>query len=99
MTAEELTKEYLKDESKWLVEDAEGNLINITKKVEAAYRAGLEASRIEWHSVDKEALPDNFRYVWTNVGAGYHDEDGWRDSFGRLQGVVAWCEPKFEQEQ
>lgn len=98
MTAEELTKEYLKDESKWLVEDAEGNLINITKKVEAAYRAGLKAGRPEWHSVDKEALPDSFRYVWTNVGAGYYDGEHWRDEYGRLRGVTAWCEPQFKEE-
>ena len=31
-------------------------------------------------------------------GAGYYDDDdGWRDDFGRLLGVIAWCEPKFEE--
>lgn len=57
-----------------------------------------EANGAKWHKVDKEDLPDDCRYVWTNVGAGYHDDDGWWDDFGRLQGVVAWCEPKFEEE-
>ena len=53
----------------------------------------------EWHKVADGDLPDNCRYVWTNVGAGYHDSSDhcWRDDFGRLQGVIAWCEPKFEE--
>ena len=51
----------------------------------------------EWHKVADGDLPDNCRYVWTNVGAGYHDNDGWWDDFGRLQNVIAWCEPKFEE--
>lgn len=54
---------------------------------------------IEWHYVKDGDLPDNCRYVWTNVGAGYYDSSDhcWRDDFGRLQGVIAWCEPKFEE--
>lgn len=54
----------------------------------------------EWHKVADGDLPDNLRYVWTNVGAGYYDDNDhcWRDDFSRLQGVVAWCEPKFEEE-
>lgn len=61
---------------------------------------GLNTARLNWHDLrkDKNDLPDNSRYVWTNVGAGCHDEDGWWDAFGRLQGVIAWCEPKFEEE-
>ena len=51
----------------------------------------------EWHKVADGDLPDNCRYVWTNVGAGYHDDDGWWDDCGRLQSVIAWCEPKFEE--
>ena len=50
----------------------------------------------EWHCVKDGDLPNNCRYVWTNVGAGYHDDDGWWDDFGRLQNVIAWCEPKFK---
>ena len=45
----------------------------------------------EWHKVADGDLPKDARYVWTNVGAGYHD------AFGRLQNVIAWCEPKFEE--
>ena len=36
-----------------------------------------------------------------NAGESYYDDDEdcpcWRDEFGRTQGVIAWCEPKFEQ--
>ena len=52
---------------------------------------------IVWHKVADGDLPNNYHYVWTNVGAGYHDDDGWWDDFGRLQNVIAWCEPKFEE--
>ena len=51
----------------------------------------------EWHKVADGDLPNDYRYVWTNVGAGYHDDDGWWDDCGRLQNVIAWCEPKFEE--
>lgn len=51
----------------------------------------------EWHKVADGDLPKDVRYVWTNVGAGYYDDDGWWDDFGRLQGVIAWCEPKFKE--
>ena len=51
----------------------------------------------EWHNVADGDLPKDARYVWTNVGAGYHDDDGWWDDCGRLQSVIAWCEPKFEE--
>ena len=54
---------------------------------------------IVWHKVADGDLPDDYRYVWTNVGTGYYDrrDNCWRDDFGRLQGVIAWCEPKFEE--
>ena len=55
----------------------------------------------EWHFVKDGDLPKNTRYVWTNVGPSYYDDDRdcpcWRDEFGRTQGVIAWCEPKFEE--
>lgn len=53
----------------------------------------------EWHDLRKDPsdLPKDYRNVWTNMGAGYYDDDGWWDDFGRLQGVIAWCEPKFEE--
>ena len=69
-------------------------------KFKQAYLAGAELGynkANEWHYVKDGDLPNDCRYVWTNVGAGYHDDDGWWDDFGRLQNVIAWCEPKFEE--
>lgn len=59
-----------------------------------------ERYKPKWHDLQKDPndVPNDNRYVWTNVGAGYHDDDGWWDDFGRLQGIIAWCEPKFEKE-
>lgn len=59
--------------------------------------AELRGSTNKWHKVADGDLPNDYRYVWTNVGAGYYDDDGWWDDFGRLQNVIAWCEPKFEE--
>ena len=66
----------------------------------AGFLAGLNTGRPAWHDLrkDKNDLPDILCYVWTNVGAGYYDGDHWRDEFGRLRNVVAWCEPKFEED-
>lgn len=72
------------------------------ESLKEAFLGGLNASRPEWHDLQKDPndLPDNLRYVWTNVGAGYHDEDGWWDDSGSLSvSVIAWCEPKFEEEK
>ena len=64
-----------------------------------AYMQGAERYKTKWHDLQKDPndVPNDCRYVWTNVGAGYHDNDGWWDDFGRLQNVIAWCEPKFEE--
>lgn len=61
----------------------------------------IRRDKLKWHNLHKDPtdLPDNSRYVWTNAGAGYHDDDGWWDSYGRLSGVIAWCEPKFKGEE
>lgn len=71
---------------------AETNLATI------AYMQGAERYKTKWHDLRKDPsdIPKDARYVWTNIGAGYHDDDGWWDDFGRLQNVIAWCEPKFE---
>lgn len=61
------------------------------------YMAGARENQLQWHKVADGDLPGNDRYVWTNVGACYYDEAGWWDDFGRLQNVIAWCEPKFEE--
>ena len=73
---------------------------NDSKALKQAYLAGAELGynkANEWHKVADGDLPNDYRYVWTNVGAGYHDDDGWWDDCGRLQNVIAWCEPKFEK--
>ena len=73
---------------------------NDSKALKQAYLAGAEFGynkANEWHKVADGDFPDNCRYVWTNAGAGYHDDDGWWDDCGRLQNVIAWCEPKFEE--
>ena len=59
--------------------------------------AELKGKAVKWHKVADGDLPNNYYYVWTNIGAGYYDDDGWWDAFGRLQGVIVWCEPKFEE--
>ena len=55
----------------------------------------------EWHDLRKDPndIPLDTRYIWTNVGPSYYDHSDrcWRDEFGRTQGVIAWCEPKFEE--
>lgn len=99
MTDEERAENYV--ESYGFVDDLI-NLIGceVNQSIKKGFLEGLQAGRLVWHDLrkDKNDLPGDSRYVWTNVGAGYHDEDGWWDSFGRLQGVIAWCEPKFEEE-
>lgn len=72
--------------------------------VRQAYQQGAEfgyKKANEWHFVKDGDLPKDTRYVWTNVGPSYYDDDRdcpcWRDEFGRTQGVIAWCEPKFEE--
>ena len=64
-----------------------------------AYMQGAERYKTKWHNLQKDPndVPNDNRYVWTNVGAGYHDNDGWWNDFGRLQNVIAWCEPKFKE--
>ena len=54
---------------------------------------------VKGHKVADGDLPKDARYVWTNVGPSYYDavDSCWRDEFGRTQGVIAWCEPKFEE--
>lgn len=53
----------------------------------------------KWHLLADGDTPKDSRYVWTNVGPSYYDSSDhcWRDEFGRTQGVIAWCEPKFEE--
>lgn len=75
------------------------DVVVLKEAIAEAYLAGLKAGRPQWHDLRKDPkdLPNDERSVWTNEGAGYHGEDGWWDDFGRLQDVIAWCDPKFEK--
>ena len=97
--AEEYVRKIRHDVINWDGAEPEERFYNEIK-FKQAYLAGAELGynkANEWHKVAEGDLPDNCRYVWTNAGAGYHDDDGWWDDFGRLQNVIAWCEPKFEE--
>ena len=96
--AEEYVRKIRHDVINWDGADPEERFYNEIK-FKQAYLAGAEFGynkAIVWHKIADGDLPDNCRYVWTNVGAGYHDDDGWWDDCGRLQNVIALCEPKFE---
>lgn len=75
-----------------LTEEQDRHIVELEKE-----NTELKVGRPKWHKVADGDLPGNDRYVWTNVGACYYDEAGWWDDFGRLQDVIAWCEPKFEE--
>ena len=97
--AEEYVRKIRHDVINWDGAEPEERFYNEIK-FKQAYLAGAEfgySKANEWHKVADGDLPKDARYVWTNVGAGYHDDDGWWDDFGRLQNVIAWCEPKFEE--
>lgn len=105
MTDEEKAREWVLTNSGYSTKEFHG------KKAIEAFLAGLKAGKDmaetdlataerykpKWYKVADGDFPGDYRYVWTNVGACYYDNDGWWDDFGRLQGVIAWCEPKFEE--
>ena len=94
------TSSYNIDENGNVLREVEGGMTKDmveTDLATIAYMQGAERYKPKWHKVADGDLPKDARYVWTNVGAGYHDDDGWWDDFGRLQNVIAWCEPKFEE--
>ena len=97
--AEEYVRKIRHDVINWDGAEPEERFYNEIK-FKQAYLAGAEFGynkANEWHKVADGDLPNDYCYVWTNVGAGYHDDDGWWDDCGRLQNVIAWCEPKFEE--
>ena len=103
-----LDKRYLKDmgvrkpcKEAFLAGLKAGKDMAETDLATIAYMQGAERYKPKWHKVADGDLPKDTRYVWTNVGPSYYDDDRdfpcWRDEFGRTQGVIAWCEPKFEE--
>lgn len=102
MTKEELAKDYVQTECcNSCTDSCKKNkckmYCNVRNAVLYGLAKGIEEGRPQWHKVADGDLPNDYRYVWTNVGAGYYDDDGWWDDFGRLPGVIAWCEPEFEE--
>ena len=96
MTDKEKAEEYAKLNARQYIHNDGIGFCTSEEEVKQAFLAGLKAGRPEWHKPDD--LPDNERYVWSNVGAGYHDDDGWWDDIGWELKVIAWCEPKFEED-
>ena len=98
MTDEEMAEEYLKDDSKWLIEDNEGNIINITKKVKEAFLAGLNARR-KWHKVADGDLPKIGKpcivYLVNDdvITARLREDNVWTtNGHNAFENVIAWCE-------
>ena len=66
---EKEAEEYLDTESKYLIEDNEGNIINIAKKVKQAFKDGAEFGynkANEWHYPSKGEYPecDENKKLW-----------------------------------
>ena len=93
-----MTKDEIKDRMKSKISMAlKDPVLQLGFEIICKENSELRHDANKWHKVADGDLPKDARYVWTNVGAGYHDDDGWWDDFGRLQNVIAWCEPKFEE--
>ncbi len=63
---EKEAEEYLDTESKYLIEDNEGNIINIAKKVKQSFKDGAEFGynkAKEWHYVKDGDLPKENEYI------------------------------------
>ena len=63
---EKEAEEYLDTESKYLIEDNEGNIINIAKKVKQSFKDGAEFGYNkgnEWHYVKDGDLPKENEYI------------------------------------
>ena len=63
---EKEAEEYLDTESKYLIEDNEGNIINIAKKVKQSFKDGAEFGynkANEWHYVKDGDLPKENEYI------------------------------------
>lgn len=111
MTNEEKAKEWVRTNSGYSTKEFHGQkaieafLAGVdagksqaeTDLATIAYMQGAERYKPTWHKVADGDLPNNYRYVWTNEGAGYYDGDGWWDDSSRLQNVIAWCEPEYEE--
>ena len=102
---EKEAEEYLDTESKYLIEDNEGNIINIAKKVKQSFKDGAELgyNKVnEWHFVKDGKLPKDNEYVliYTDLKNTYvaripTEKDYFitrRGGFVQMSAVIAWKE-------
>lgn len=84
-----------------LVQDYEGNYIDIHERIKQAFLAGLKAGRPQWHDLRKDPkdLPKGHKVVLNQVGmATQYDPNRGFLGFGGA-GIIAWCEiPTFDKE-
>lgn len=94
-----MTDKELARESWWNNNNNCSGALPTEQIYECGFLAGLKLGRPKWHKVADGDLPDDDRYVWTNEGPSYYDNEClcWRCEFGRRFNVLAWCEPKFEE--
>jgi hypothetical protein len=116
MTDEEMAEEYadrtrIVDENTKvgtdcisLVQDYEGNVIDIHERIKRAFLAGLKAGRPDWHKVADGDLPkeeDLEMQVLCFTYDGYQLLSLFSDPkpIFKGYGVIAWCEtPKYTEE-
>lgn len=69
------------------------------RSYKTGFADGLKAGRPQWHDLRKDPndVPSDYRSVWTNKGGACYVKDGWYDDCGHVIGVIAWCEPKYEE--
>ena len=105
MTEEEkLAEEWLDDERKYIIEDVEGNLINITKKIKEAFFAGLKA-KTQWHRLADAEMPEQHKIVLCVIANGWVEDKPryiykllTRSDFAFTHGIIAWTEiPLFNE--
>lgn len=85
-----------------LVQDYEGNYIDIHERIKQAYLAGLKAGKPEWHKVADGDLPKDtsikrvfvgnneyHQLYYSSCGRWVYCDKGGLQFFGD---VIAWCE-------
>ena len=109
---EKEAEEYLDTESKYLIEDNEGNIINIAKKVKQSFKDGAEFGynkANEWYKVADGTFPkENKRYLVqikdNGLAIAYFNGQHWETRYNLgesghcVETVIAWREiPTFEE--
>ena len=87
-----------------LVQDYEGNYIDIHERIKQAFLAGLKAGRPQWHNVaDELPISDKDKYYFVvdklNVYMIARFYEGKWSNYSVIDDVIAWCEiPTFDKE-